>query len=147
MFADRVRRLVALLVEHFRQRLAAKQRPAGQQCIHQRTKTVEIRPHIDGLTGGLLGRHVFGRAEDVAGAGQPRIAEQPRDAEVRELHAAVGRQQQIARLDVAMDHAAVVGVAQCGQVSTPIRVTSRQSKRRPRRNSSSRLFPSTSSIT
>ena len=44
---------------------------------------------------------------DVCGA-----AEEAGDAEIGELHLPVGRQEQIPRLDVAVDHAAVVGVAQ-----------------------------------
>ncbi len=111
-FANRFRLLATLLVQHFRKRLASKQRPAGQQCVHQRPKAVEIGSRIDGLPRRLLGGHVFGRAQDVAGAGQPRVAEQPCDAEVGKLHGAVGGQQQIARLDIAVDDAAVVGVAE-----------------------------------
>ena len=112
VLANRFRLLVALFVQHFGKRFPAKQRPPGQQGVHQRPKAVQIGPRIDGLAGGLFGRHVFGRAQDVAGAGQPRVAEQTRDAEVGELHAAVGGQEQIARLDVAVDDAAVVGVTQ-----------------------------------
>ena len=104
------------------------------------------RPGCRRLSLGLLGGHVFGRAQHVARARQPSVSKQPGDAEVGKFHAAVGRQQQIARLDVAMDDAAIVGVPQARQVSMPIRVTSRQSKRRPCRSSSSRLLPSTNSI-
>ena len=42
----------------------------------------------------------------------PAAAEKPGDAEIGKLHLALGGQQQVARLDVAMNDAAVVGVAE-----------------------------------
>ena len=60
----------------------------------------------------LLGRHVAGRAEQHAGARQlPRLAGEARDAEVDHgdaLHVAVA-EEEVARLDVAVHHAARVG--------------------------------------
>ena len=57
-------------------------------------------------------RHEFGRPQHAPGGGVLAAAEQPGDAEIGELHLTVGGQQQVARLYVAMDHAAVVGVPQ-----------------------------------
>jgi hypothetical protein len=58
------------------------------------------------------GRHVRGRAD--AGAGLGEILERlvARDAEVHQLHAALARQHDVRRLDVAVDDAAVVDVVE-----------------------------------
>ena len=53
----------------------------------------------------LLGRHVRGRAEHLAGGGHALHVDQLRDAEVGQLHAAVLVQQHVLGLDVAVDHA------------------------------------------
>ncbi len=71
--------------------------------VHQRAQAVQIGPAVDRPSFGLLRGHVFRRSQHVAGAGQTRIAKQPRDAEVGQFHAAVGHHQQVARLDVAVD--------------------------------------------
>ena len=64
----------------------------------------------------LLGGHVLRRADDLAGAGQRQVlrlaAHQLRDAEVGDLHPALLVEQDVFRLDVAVDHAVVVGVLQ-----------------------------------
>ena len=113
VLADRLRLLEPLFVQHLGQRLAAKHRPPGQQGVHQRPQAVEVGPPVDRPALGLLRGHVFGGAQHAARAGQPRVPEEPRNAEVGQLHVVLGRHQQIAGLDVAVDHAAVVGVAQC----------------------------------
>ena len=99
-------------MQHLGQRLAAKHGPPSHQRVHHRAQTVQIGPRVHRPPVGLLGGHVFRRPQHVAGAREPAVAEEPGDAEIGELDAAVGRQQQIARLDVAVDDAAIVGVAQ-----------------------------------
>ncbi len=60
----------------------------------------------------LLGGHVVGRAHDHVRAGQPVAAlrRQRREAEVEHLDGAVAATDQVGGLDVAVDHAALVGV-------------------------------------
>ena len=107
-----LRLLEPLFVQHFGKRLAAKHRPAGQQRVQQGAETIQVAAGVDRLPLGLLRRHVFGRPHHVAGGRETRIAEQPGDAEVGEFQTAVGGQEQVARLDVAVDDAPVVRVAQ-----------------------------------
>ena len=110
--AHRQRLLHALFQKDFRQRLAAKGRPPRQQHVEHPAQAVKVRAGADRAALGLLRRHELGRAQHAAGDRVPPAAEEPRDAEVGKLHLALGGQQQIARLDVAMDDAAVVGVAE-----------------------------------
>ena len=58
---------------HRRRRL--ERRPAGQQRVECRPQRVDIRRRADlaPIPPGLLGRHVAGRAHDLARAGQPAI--------------------------------------------------------------------------
>ena len=61
---------------------------------------------------GLLGGHVFHGAQHAARPREPPFAKQACDAEIREFHAPVGGQQDVARLDVAMHDAPIVSMAQ-----------------------------------
>ena len=80
-----------------------KRRPQG---IH-----VGRRPDLAAIARGLLGRHVAGRPHDLAGAGQAAVAlELLRQAEVGHARVAVPVEQDIGRLEVAVDHAVLVGV-------------------------------------
>ena len=76
-------------------------------------QTVEIAAGIDRAALGLLGGHEFRRPQHAAHPGETHVAEQSRDAEVGKFQDSFLGQQQVAGLDVAMDHAAVVGVPQC----------------------------------
>ena len=62
----------------------------------------------------LLGRHVVERAHDLVRTGQCEVswrqADDLRQAEVGDLHAAFPIQQDVLRLDVAVHHAFVVSV-------------------------------------
>ena len=57
----------------------------------------------------LLGGDVVGGAEDAAGGGHPVLLELARDPEVGQLRPALGVDQDVLRLDVAVDHVAGVG--------------------------------------
>ena len=108
-----------------RRRAADRIEPAQRLVQHERQ-----RVHVDGLARlaalALLRRHVGERAEHVAGAREHVLAAQLRAAEVGQLgHAAerlrrrcvgVGmvRDEHVVRLDVAMDHAARMGVRERG---------------------------------
>src|SRR5438309_906423 len=64
------------------------------------------------LAAGLLRRHVAQRAEQVAGRGQAAVAADVGQAEVGDEQRAGPVQEQVGRLDVAVDHAELVGVLQ-----------------------------------
>ena len=64
------------------------------------------------LAEGLLGAHVAQRAEQVAGHGQAGLGVELGQAEVGDPEAAAGVEQQVGRLDVAVDDAERVGVVQ-----------------------------------
>ena len=96
---------------------------------------------------GLLGRHVFGRAHQAAIHRQPIIAEQSRDAEIGQLDFVVGfGQQQIGRLDIAMNDAMIVRMPQrLAQLDGMLHHFA-PVNRRPSCNSSSTLCPLTNSM-
>jgi hypothetical protein len=87
------------------------------------TPTVDIGARVDGLRPRLLRRHVLGCAEHAVGhdaelARPLAVDEQLRDPEVEnfdEVFARRADQQHVARLEIAVHHAAVVGAAQTGE--------------------------------
>ena len=109
---QRRRFLEPLLQEEFRQRLTAKQRPTRQEHVKHPPEAVEVRTRPDRPALGLLRRHELRRAQDAARRRVRRAAEETGDPKIGKFHLPGGRQQEIPRLDVAMDHAAIVGVSQ-----------------------------------
>src|SRR5438477_1662408 len=87
-------------------------RPPGQHLVHQRAETTEVDARANLLRGELLRRHVAQRAHDHSSLGRSlqRLAQQPRDAEVDEPGVAIGPDQDVPGLDVAVDHATCMGV-------------------------------------
>jgi hypothetical protein len=90
--------------------------PRAGQCLEQHhPERVLVGRRADPLALGLLGGQVVGRAEDRAGPGQVRGRLHGQgDAEVGHLGLAVPGDQDVGRLDVAVDHAAGVGVGERG---------------------------------
>ena len=96
---------------HRRGRL--ERRPARHQRIERRPEGIHVsrRPHVTALAAGLLRRHVARRPHDLARAGQPAVGLQLLgQPEVGDPRVAVLVEQNIGRLQVAVDHAALVGV-------------------------------------
>ena len=90
---------------------------ARQRLVQQQPERVEVGALVDRAAGGLLGRHVRERADDVPGQRERLLARQVGDAEVRQLGGAAARARAVGhdhvlRLDVAVDHAALVGVVE-----------------------------------
>ena len=89
-------------------------RAERQQLVERHAQRVDVGPAVDHHppAQGLLGAHVPQRAQDVAGERQPVVAADLRQAEVGDPEPALGVEQQVARLDVAVEDAAGVGVIQ-----------------------------------
>ena len=75
-----------LKLQHLGQILRAEGRSASQERVHHAAQAVLIAARSHRPAIGLLGRHVVGRAQHAAGRRQRCHAEQPRDAEVGQLH-------------------------------------------------------------
>src|SRR3712207_3964206 len=79
---------------------------AGSEFVEDDAQAEQVRPRVELLAGGLLGRHVQRRAGDEAGARQPQVLRRAGQAEVGQLDPLAGLlEQDVARLDVAMDQA------------------------------------------
>ncbi len=101
-----------MLFEHFGQRAGTERRPAGQEGEKHPPKAVEVGPGAYRPAIGLLRGHVFHGPQHAPRSRQTRVAKQPGDAEVGKFYSAIGRKQQIGRLDIPMDYPPVVGVPQ-----------------------------------
>ena len=89
---------------------------ARPRLVEGERERVDVRLGAGVVALGLLGRHVGERADDLAGRGERRGARDRGDSEVHELRAAALRSERaddrVLRLHVAVDDAALVGVAE-----------------------------------
>ncbi len=99
-------------------RRAGERRLPGQHLVEHGAQRIDVAPRGDfALPHRLLRRHVERRAEAHAGFGHPGTAgaaDRERNAEVRHQGLSVV-EQDILRLDVAMDHAMAVGIVECAR--------------------------------
>ena len=92
---------------------AAERPPAREHLVEDGAEREDVGPRIHRPPFRLLGRHVGGRAHDNARLGRDRgdrgfgrrQLDQFRETEVEHLGAAVARDDDVGRLDVAMDDA------------------------------------------
>jgi hypothetical protein len=94
---------------------ALEWRAPREDLVEDRSQRVDFggRRDVGGRAGRLLGRHVIGSAHDVAGARQARLAlHQLGQPEVGDLGDTILRENDVRRLEVAMDDAALVGIMQ-----------------------------------
>ncbi len=89
---------------------------AGQALVQHEAERVEVGPTVEREPEHLLRRQVLGRAHHHVLGREVLVASLDRlgDAEVRQLDPALRRHQHVARLDVAVDEAGLVGVRQRG---------------------------------
>ena len=98
------KRFVNDLVGDRRQRVAGERLLSRQRLVEDHAEREEVCPAIDGLSFHLLWRHVVRRAEELPGRRQVRrIRGDLRDAEIGDLRAKPGADDDVRRLDVAMD--------------------------------------------
>ena len=107
---DRLGLGIALQLQHFQKRLGLERRSSSQQRVKYSAQAVLVAAVGDHAAIGLLGSHVLGRSQNASIGRHARVAEQSRNAEVGELDVAVGRQQQISRFEIAVNHAVIVRV-------------------------------------
>ena len=86
----------------------------GQELVEGHAQRIDVGAAVDhdALGQGLLGAHVPQRAQDVAGEGQAVVALDLGQAEVGDPEAALGVEQEVAGLDVAVEDAPGVGVVE-----------------------------------
>ena len=100
-----VGKIIGLLgVENVVQRTALKRRVAGEEMIEREAQRIDVGAAVGFEAFDLLGSNIRGSALDVfggiAGGGG---AGYTRQAQVRQLHRAIGTEQNVAGLDVAVD--------------------------------------------
>ena len=141
--------LLPHLLERDRDRVVAVEGGVpGEALVADQAERVDVAGRRGQPALGLLGREVLGGADDLAGAGQRDAAGRPGDAEVGDLHAAVGADQDVAGLDVAVHHAGPVRLTEAEGGLPEERERRRRCRAGPRgRRSADSGSPSTSSIT
>ena len=98
-------------VEDGHEVLGVKRPPAGEQLVEEAADGKEIAAAVDLRAPDLFGGHVVGSTDDVARP-RHRSRRQTGDAEVHDLHGAVGVEEDVGRLDVAMDDSRLVRAVQ-----------------------------------
>jgi hypothetical protein len=116
--ADHLRRrdrLELLLLAQDLEHGSVERQLSSERFVQDGAGAVPVAGRRDRLAGGLLGRHIGGRAEHAAPDGAVLVLRLGRDdrlvadqAEVEHDDASLGRDQHVARLDVAMQLAGVV---------------------------------------
>src|SRR6202042_1144145 len=107
--ARRLGGAVADRVDRLHRAVAAERGSAGQQGVEDRAQAVDVAGGGDGATaaGSLLGGHVRGRAKDGAGLGDLDVSlDLLGQAEVGDVWAALGVDQDVGWLEVAVEDAA-----------------------------------------
>ena len=119
--------LLHVLVGDGHRGVAGEGRPGGEHLVEHAAERVQVAAGIDRPALGLLGGEVGGGAHDRAGLGQVGLGapgDGLGDAEVGHLHLTARRDQDVARLDVAVHHPVAVGEAErgghvCGDLRRP----------------------------
>ena len=101
--------VVADAMQHTHRPVGSKRGPTRGHVVEHRTKTKQIGAMIGCLAVCLLGRHVVRRAGDDAGVRETGVIDGSRQTEVGQQNSLDSVfQQDVRRLDVAMDHSLFV---------------------------------------
>ena len=93
--------------------LAEERHTPGEALVEHERQRVEVGAPVEALAANLLGREVLGGAHHHVVAGEVVAGgEALGDAEVGQQHATVGRDEDVAGLDVAVDEAGAVGLVE-----------------------------------
>jgi hypothetical protein len=87
---------------------------AGEQPVDNDTERIDVGRGRGRFATHLFGRDVCGRAENRSGVGQRVCPLNPRDAEVRDLRTSLRIEQDVARLQISVDHAMFVCMGEPG---------------------------------
>ncbi len=91
-----------------------ERQPAGQHLVEQEPDRIDVSPGVDRVASYLLGREVSGGPDDHTGARQITLrAVGLGDTKVGDLDAVVSTDEDVGRLDVAMDDPRAVRVMEC----------------------------------
>jgi len=107
----RQRLAVRYQIQRLRDRLGLERRPSGKQLIQNRAQGINVGRRADffGFARGLLGSHILRRAHQRLAAGQADFRiEDLGQAEIGNLRRSIGRQQDVGRLQIAVQHAVLV---------------------------------------
>jgi len=99
------------LANRFERCTAGKRRNAGERFVEDRAEAVNIDGGRNrfGIAARLLGRHIGGGADDGVGVSEGAVAlEKFGDAEIGEVRLALDIEKDVARLEISMEHAALV---------------------------------------
>jgi hypothetical protein len=113
--AGRPGRVLADALHHRHHAAGTKRRPPGAERVQDAAQAEQVGAVVHGAAVGLLRRHVIGGASDDAALCQAGVLHRAGQAEVSDLDApaALG-QQDVGRLDVAVDQPLFVGGVQTG---------------------------------
>ena len=111
---DRPRRVLGDALEHRQRARGAERRPAAAHHVQHAAEAEQVGPLVDRLAPGLLRRHVHRRAGDEPALRQAGVVGGAGQAEVGDLDPLLDAalQQDVARLDVAVDQPQRVGRGQ-----------------------------------
>ena len=100
--------LVDVQVERRDRRVGDERGPSGEHLVQDAPQRVDVRARVARLAARLLGRQAWRAADDEAAPRDGLRARRPRDTEVDDLYPVVAGEHHVARLHVAMHHAALV---------------------------------------
>ena len=116
------------LIEHLRRRRAAKRRPSGQELVEKTSERKDVAARVHRFAERLLRRHVGDGADDHSRLGESRESvafgsdrerHLLRESEVEDLRDAECGDDDVRRLQVAMDDSTPVSVGQRGRELEP----------------------------
>ena len=85
---------------------------AGDQVEKDGSEGEEVRPLVERSFLGLLGTHEGGGAHERPGHRDLRLVEEPRDAEVHQLHGSIVADHDVVGLQVSMENSLLVGIGE-----------------------------------
>ena len=111
---DRGGRFVQLAAEQVDRARRLEREPPREHPVQDHAERVDVARGRSGLSGRLLRRHVRSRPDERSGFGQRVHTGHPRDAEVRDLRAALLVEEDVGGLQVAVDQTVLMRMCEAG---------------------------------